>query len=160
MNRWGVRQRIPSLFRSLSVEAYVYLQPMTDPKRLSVQDPSWLLPPIFPFLLYFAAVKNSDFFWVISSWDNPNRYSPAWSFFPSHANSLSFAPSLPPTNVSFKNLNYLHGHYITSILWYRGDNSWLVYLLHIFNAFRKIAWKSRYKTIIGLRIRRDKRKAH
>ena len=47
---------------------------------------------------------TSDF-WVIPSWFYSSRSSAAWSFFCSHSNSLSLAPSLPPISVVFKNLS-------------------------------------------------------
>ena len=77
---------------------------MTDLKCLYVLNPAWLLPFIFPFLLYLAAVTYCDF-WVIPCWIYPSKSSPARSVFCSHSNSLSLAPALPPTSVACKNLN-------------------------------------------------------
>ena len=61
-------------------------------------------PFILPFPLFLAAVSDCDF-WVIPSWVYPSKSSPAWSFFCSHSNSLSLAPSLPPISVACKNLS-------------------------------------------------------
>ena len=61
-------------------------------------------PLILPFPLCLAAVSDCDFR-VIPSWVYPSRSSPTWSFFRSHSNSLSLAPSLPPISVACKNLS-------------------------------------------------------
>ena len=80
---------------------------MTDLEKESLRTYSRpALPFICPFLLCLAAVISlSATFGLIPSWVYPSRSSPSWSFLRSHSNSLSFAPSLPPIPIVFKNLS-------------------------------------------------------
>ncbi len=85
----------------------VYMQPFGLWQTLSVF--TYIIQPgfcplFFPFLLYLAAVNYCDF-WVNPSWVYPSKSSPARSFFRSHSNPFSLAPSLPPTSVACKNLS-------------------------------------------------------
>ncbi len=74
---------------------------MTDLKCCYIHNPAWLLPLIFSFLLYLAAVNYCDF-WFIPSWIHPSQSSPARSFFRSYSNSCSLAPSFSLTSVACK----------------------------------------------------------
>ena len=71
---------------------------MTDFNRLYITKFNPALCPLFsPFLLCLAAM-------MVRLLDS-SRSSPSWSFFRPLSNSLSFAPSLPPIPVVFKNFS-------------------------------------------------------
>ena len=79
---------------------------MTDLKCLYITRFNLALCPLFcPFLLYLAAIINCDF-WVSPPEFYPRKFSPSWSCLLAHSNSLSFAPSLPPIPVVFRNFNH------------------------------------------------------
>ena len=74
-----------------------------DRLQISLRTCSSLAPsPLFClFLLSLAAVHALPATFGLT----PPEFSPDWSFFRSHSNSLSLHPSLPPTSVVFKYLS-------------------------------------------------------
>ena len=119
---------------------------MTDLECLYITWFNLDLCPLFcPFLLCIAALINCDI-WASPPEFYPRRFSRSWSCFLAHSSSLSFAPSLPPIPVVFRNFssgatafsfsskvaNHLLSTYGCQVIpsFFNSRTSFLLYFLH------------------------------